>query len=179
MERKTVAMLRLSVLIALLGGISASTSAQTPGTMYGDLQSALEKAQAGAHRPGDESLSCEALESELVAAAKDPALQSYVAKMGAVAQEKLGALNAASKVMAAQSAVTVFSSIVPGGAWAGQAAAAAQLPAQQAQAARNIQEAMQQAQEMMPVMPQLMRGQRVIELAQARDCAWLREGLAR
>lgn len=172
-------MSRISVLIALLGGIYASASAQTPGAMYGDLQSALEKAAAGADRPGDGSLNCEALEDELVTVAKAPALQSYIAKMGAVAQEKIDAMNAASKGMAAQSAITIFSSIVPGGAWIGQAAAAAQLPAQQAQAARNIQQTMQQAQELMPIMPQLMRGQRVIELAQARNCTWLREAIAR
>lgn len=31
----------------------------------------------------------------------------------------------------------------------------------------------------MGIMPQLMRGQRVIELAQARDCEWLHEALSR
>jgi hypothetical protein len=47
-------------------------------------------------------------------------------------------------------------------------------PGAAAQAARNMQERMQQAQEMMGIMPYLMRGQRVIELAQARSCAWVR-----
>jgi hypothetical protein len=175
MQRQTMAMRRLSVLFALLGGVAALTSAQTPGTMSGDLQTALERAQAAALRPGDESLSCEALATELVAVAKDTALQANVAKRGAEAQEKMARLNAMAKEVAAPSALTFFSSIVPGAAWAGQAAAAAQMPAQRAQATRNVQQVMQQAQEMMPIMPQLMRGQRVIELAQARDCAWLRE----
>lgn len=175
MERKTVTMPRMYVLLALLGGIYTSAAAQTPGTTYDDLQSALEKATAGADRPGDGSLSCEALEGELVAVAKAPALQSYITKMGAVAQEKIDAMNAASRAMAAQTAMTIFSSIVPGGAWVGQAAAAAQLPAQQALAARNLQQTIQQAQELIPIMPQLMRGQRVLELAQARNCAWVRQ----
>jgi hypothetical protein len=172
-------MLRLFVLIVFLSGISTLASAQTPASTYGELQSALEAAQAGATRPGDESLSCEALETELVATVKQPAVQSYVAKSGAVAQERAAALNAASAGMATQSALTLFSSIVPGGAWAGHAAAVAQAQAQQAQAATNIQQRMQQAQEMMGIMPYLMRGQRVIELAQARSCAWLQEGLSR
>lgn len=176
MQRQAKAMRRLSVSMAFLGGVCASASAQTPGNMYGDLQTAMEKAQAGALRPGDESLSCEALATELVAVAKDTTLQSYVAKRGGEAQEKIAKLNAMAKEVAAPSALTLFSSIVPGAAWAGQAAAAAQMPAQRAQAARNVQQVMQQAQEMMPIMPQLMRGQRVIELARARDCAWSRAG---
>lgn len=63
-------MLRLSILIAFLSGISALAAAQMPGTTYGEMQSTLEAAQAGANRPGDESLSCEALERELVASAQ-------------------------------------------------------------------------------------------------------------
>lgn len=172
-------MLRLFVLIVFLTGISALAHAQTPGSTYADLQSTLEAAQAGAIRPGDESLSCEALESELVATVKQPALQSYVAKSGAAAQEQLAAMNAASAGIATQSALTLFSSVVPGGAWAGLGAAAAQAQAQQAQAATNIQQRMQEAQEVMGIMPYIMRGQRVIELAQARNCAWLREGSSR
>jgi hypothetical protein len=179
MERKTEALLRLSVLIALLGGIAAWTPAQTPGTMEADLQSALEKAQAAAYRPGDESLGCEALETELVAVARDSAVQSHVAKWGAEAQRKMAAMNAAAAGAAGASAVTFFSSVLPGGGWAAQAAGAAQLPAQRAQAAHNIEQAMQQAREMMGIMPQMMRGQRVIELARSRDCPWVREGEGR
>ena len=50
------------------------------------------------------------------------------------------------------------------------AVSAAEIPAK-VQAARNIQQRMQEAQEMMGSMPPLMRGQRVIELAQAWGCA--------
>jgi len=38
---------------------------------------------------------------------------------------------------------------------------------------------MQQAQEIMGIIPYLMRGERVIDLAQARHCAWLREAASR
>jgi hypothetical protein len=171
-------MFRLFVSFAFLSWIPPFASAQTPDSTYGHLQSAFAAAQAAAVRPGDEALSCEGLATELVASAKDPAVQSYVAKAGAAAKEQLDAMTAAAGTAAAKSAITLYSSIVPGAGWAGHAAAVAQAEAQRAQAARNIQERMGQAQEMMGIMPQLMRGQRVIELAQARDCAWVREGLA-
>src|SRR5688572_1953809 len=149
-------MLRRLALIAFLSGISTLASAQTPESTYSELQSSLEAAQTGAIRAGDESLGCEALESELVATVKQPAVQSYIAKSGAVAQERSKALNTVPTQTASQSALTLFSSIVPGGAWAGHAAGVAQAQAQQAQAASNIQQRMQQAQEMMGIIPYLM-----------------------
>jgi len=155
--------------------LTSVVGAQTPANPYQDMQSMMEAAQAGAKKPGDASLSCEALESELVATAQQPALQSYIAKSGAAAQDKLKAMNSAPNRMAAQGALTLFSSIVPGGAWAGHTAAVTQAQAQRAQAAQNIQQRMQQAQEMMSIMPQMMRGQHLIELAQARNCSWLNQ----
>ncbi|HZO00375.1 MAG TPA: hypothetical protein VFB93_04180 [Burkholderiales bacterium] len=50
---------------------------------------------------------------------------------------------------------------------------------QQIEAAQNIQQRMQQAQEMIGIMPQMMRGQRVIELAQARNCEWAAQTMPR
>jgi hypothetical protein len=170
-------MLRTFVSVAWLSGFSAVASAQTPDSTYGQLQATLAAAEAAAVRPGDEALSCDGLATELVAVAKDLAVQAYVAQAGAAAQKKNDALNAAAAGTAAQGAVSLFGSIVPGGGWAGHNAAVAQAEAQKAQAAHNIQESMQQAQEMMSIVPQMMRGHRVIQLAQARDCAWLREAI--
>ena len=93
--------------IALLYALSAAASGQSPATMHGDLQSSLAAAQAAASRPGDDSLGCDALQSELVASAKDPAVQSFVAKSGAIAQEKMAQMNAASAGMGAQAAITI------------------------------------------------------------------------
>ena len=166
------------LVVALLLGASFNVVGQTPSTMTGDLQSSLAAAEAAAKRPGDESLSCDALQSELVASARDPAVQSFVAKSGAAAQQQVDAMNSAAAGMAAQSAITIMSSVVPGGAWAGYAANVAQAQAGQAQAARNMQQQMQQAQEMMTIMPQLMRGQRMMELAQQKECKWLRDAMA-
>ena len=170
-------MLRMFISIVGLSGLSALASAQTPESTYGQLQERLAAAEAAAVRPGDEALGCDGLATELVAVAKDPAVQAYVAKAGADAQKKYAAMEAAAAGMAAQTAFSLFGSIVPGGGWAGHSAAVAQAEAQKLQAARNIQQSMQQAQEMMSIMPQMMRGNRVIQLAQARDCAWLKEAM--
>lgn len=172
-------MVRFSSLFALLCVVHASAAAQAPGAPYGEMQSALEAAQAGANRAGDESLDCEALSAELVATVQQPAVQSYVARSGAEAQTRAAALKSASAGAAAQSALTLFGSLVPGGAWLGHTVGAAQAQAQQAQAAGQIEQRMRQAREMMSIMPQLARGQRIIELAQARNCAWISESMAR
>jgi hypothetical protein len=166
------------LMIALLCGMSASAWGQAPATMYGDLQSSLSAAEAAANRPGDDALGCDALQTELVASAKDPAVQAFVAKSGAIAQEKMAAMNAAAAGMGTQMAITIMSSVVPGGAWAGYGANVAQAEAAKAQAGRNMQQQMQLAQDMMTIMPQMMRGQRVIELAQRRDCQWLKDAMA-
>jgi hypothetical protein len=171
-------MVRLIVSMVFLNAMAALAYAQTPEATYDQLQARLEAAQAAAVRPGDESLDCEGLATELVATAKDTAVRSYVARSGAAAQEKLDAMNALAGSAAAVSAISLFGSVVPGGGWVGHAAAVGQAEAQKAQAARNIQQRMQEAQEMMGIMPQLMRGQRVIELAQVRDCAWLRDAMS-
>jgi hypothetical protein len=165
-------MLRLFALVVSLTAMAAS-AAQRPAVNLGEMEATLAAAQTAANRPGDASLTCDALQTELVETANHSAVQSYVARSGAAVQERSAASSAAAASVATQTALTLFSSIVPGGAWVGFGANVAQAEAQRAQSAINIQQHMQQAQEMMGIMPQLMRGQRVIELAQARNCAWL------
>jgi hypothetical protein len=166
-------MLRLFVVIAVLSAMTAPARAQTPASTYTDLQAGLEAAQAAANRPGDAALGCDALEKELVASVKHPAVESYMAKSGAAAKQQMAAMNAAKGRAATQTALTLFGSLVPGGAGLGLAGTAAMAQSQQLEAARNIEQRMQQAQEMIGIMPQMMRGQRVIELAQARNCDWM------
>jgi hypothetical protein len=164
--------------IVLLHAVSAAAFGQSTAAMYGDLQSSMAAAAAAATRPGDEALGCEALQSELVATAKDPAVQVFVAKSGAIAQDKMAAMSAAGAGMGAQAAMTIMSSLGPGGAWAGYGANVAQAQAAQGMAARNMEQQMQQAPEMMTIMPQMMRGQKVIGLAQRRNCEWLQEAMS-
>jgi len=88
-------MVQLFVMMAVLSATTAPAHAQITGPNYTDLQAGLEAAQAAANRPGDASLGCEALENELVTAVNEPAVQAYIAKSGAAAQEQAAALNAA------------------------------------------------------------------------------------
>lgn len=163
-------MARLLVSIALLGAAVAAARAQAPvNTM--ELGAALQAAQAAAVRPGDDALDCDALEKELTAVAGDPALQSSTQASSAALQERAAAPSGPSAATSA--ALTLFSSLVPGGDMAGLAAGAAQARAGQAQAAASMQARMQQMQAMMANLPVFMRGQRIVQLAQARNCDWV------
>lgn len=53
---------------------------------YQRMLTELQAAQASASRPGDENLSCEAIEAELAAITADPAFQAYMAAASAAAQ---------------------------------------------------------------------------------------------
>ncbi len=79
---------------------------------------ALATFATNASRPGDESLSCDALQDELVATANSPALQAYVAESSAEAQKQVKATSDAKAQVGVQAAISAFSSLVPGGSWA-------------------------------------------------------------
>lgn len=164
----------LSVAAALAGLaiVAAPARAQTPPD-HQALMAAMEKARAEAVRPGDASLSCEALEKELMDASTNPALHARVEAAAAARQRELATAQAAAQGGAATSAGTAMSSVVPGADAAALAAQAAQAQSQRAQAAAGMQMRIQQAQSMMEHLPQMMRSQRVMELAQNRRCDWL------
>jgi hypothetical protein len=158
---------RVVVPLVLLGAAAGFAHAQAN---YTDLGAAMQAAQAQAVRPGDEALDCDALEKELATVASDPAIQARVQASGATEQQRAPAQGAPSAGAAA--ALTLFS-MMPGADMAGMAAQAAQARSQQAQAAMTMQSRMQQMQAMMASLPLMMRGQRVVELAQARKCDWI------
>lgn len=139
------------------------------------FQAEFEKAQADSVRPGDERLECDALKEEMIENASKPEVQAYIEKSGAWAKKEKDAMNPGKGRVAVQTAVSVFSSVVPGGDWAGIMAARAQGPMQQAQTMQRLQEHMQMMNEMIPIMPYMMRGKRVIELAHARSCEWAKD----
>jgi hypothetical protein len=161
----------------------------SPDALQQQMLAAQAAAQASASRPGDEELSCEALQAEMVTIAQtmqqDPALQT----MAAQAQADLGKIQEAqqSAEAQAQSARPGFgqmargfaSGVVPGldraNAAAQQAAAIAQAEEAQAQANENAQRMAAMSQSAAALAGPAMRGQRVVELAQARNCAWLQE----
>jgi hypothetical protein len=74
--------------------------------------------------------------------------------------------------IAAKSAATIIASTVPGAAMGHMTASAAENQAKVAQGAARMQSRMAQGMQMMAFMPQLMRGQRLIELGPARKCEW-------
>ena len=161
------------LLAFVLGGLATTGVAQKQELNHAELMARMEAAQAAASRPGDTTMNCDQLEKELVTAANDPALLAYVGRSGAVAKQQMEASTAASGRVATQTAMTIMSAVVPGAAMAGMPGMVAQGEAQKAAAAGNISQHMQQAQEFLAFLPQMMRGQRIIELAQARKCDWI------
>jgi hypothetical protein len=143
------------------------------------MMAAQAEAQAQAVRPGDEELSCDALQAEMVATMQDPAVQAHLAQSGAWAQGQLDAAGEVRSRMMGQMGVNIFlglaSSFIPGAGYAQMAAQRAMAARQQAQAEQNMAGMMQMSEGMMTIMPQIMRGQRVYELAQAKQCEFLQE----
>jgi hypothetical protein len=148
------------------------------------LQTAMADAQTKAVRAADGGLSCEALQTELQAAVLDPAVQNVAKENGAVAKEKLDELEkgtaearaAAATQMAGSIFMGITSALVPGvgalGAASQQAAARAQAAQAQAATAKNVQDMNAMMERMIVILPQLMRGQRVMELAHGKQCPW-------
>jgi hypothetical protein len=149
------------------------------------MQAAMAAAQAKATKKGDEKLSCDALLAELVSVTQDPAMQAAATKLGVWSKEKQDELNAKAAAAKGQMAAGMTmgligglaTALVPGlsgmigrGEMARQQAQAAQ---QQAEAARNVQSIAEMGNVMMPILPGLMRGERVVELAQTRNCEWM------
>ena len=139
---------------------------------YQAMMQAMEKAQSEASKPGDDKLSCEQLQEQLIAVTQDPEFQAHVESASASAQRDRAAMNAAAGQTAVQSLRTALMALVPGGAMAGMASAQADAQAQGAQAADRVRSRMDQAKQLTALMPKLMRGQRVFELAAAKKCDW-------
>jgi hypothetical protein len=170
-------MRRLFLLNLIVAAACASPRAPDPGANPGmELHAAMQSAQAAASRPGDQSLSCEALQAELGETMKDPAIQSFTDSAAQQAAPVTGAPGAGAPGGAASA---LLGSVLPGVDAASTAAMAAQAPAMQAQTQANVQARAQQAQAMTAMLPQMMRGQRLIELAQARNCDWLSGAMPR
>jgi hypothetical protein len=146
-------------------------------------------ATADATRPGDEDLSCEALQAEMVSIGEtlqqEPALQSAAAQAEAdlakiqEAQQAAEAQARASRPRFGQMVRGMAAGVVPGmdraGAAAQQAAAMAQAQQAQAQTNENLARIAALSAGAAASAGPAMRGQRVFELAQARNCAWAQE----
>ncbi len=165
------------VLVMALLTVCSPSYGQTPvmpggAQDYEAMAKAMEKAQAEAYQPGDERLSCEQLQAQIVSIAQDPAFVAHVKAAGVAAEQDMAKVQAAQGEIAAKTAATAIASMVPGAAMGHMVANAAENQAKVAQGAARMQSRMADAQQMMAFMPKMMRGQRLIELATVRKCEW-------
>ena len=123
------------------GRRSAGAQAQD----YQAMSQAMDKAQAEASRPGDEKLTCDQLEEQLISLTQDPDFQAHVEAAGVDAQKKQEALKTAQGQIAVQKFRTVMMAAMPGAAYPGMASAQAQAKAQGAGAMNQMGDRMQQA----------------------------------
>lgn len=179
---KSLASLALSI------GATAVLCAQTPSPLAAQadmvrLQSAMVTAQAAAVRTGDEGLPCEALSKEMVSTMSDPAIQSYAARTNAAYAKELASTQKKG-VMAPEAAAALAAALAPGAGMAAMPAMPQVAPAQSMtpQQVQQMVAAQQQASvaymnQLMPIMPALMRLQRVTMLAVTKGCPWATGGL--
>jgi hypothetical protein len=162
------------MLVALLTACALSYAQTVPGMPqdYQAMMKAMEKAQAEANRPGDEKLTCDQLQQQLVTIAQDPAFVAHVQAAGAEAAKDMARVQASQNEIAAKTAATIAASMVPGAAMSQMMASAAENQAKAAQSTARVQSRMAEGQQMMAFMPQMMRGQRLVELAMVRKCEW-------
>jgi hypothetical protein len=144
-----------------------------------NLEQAMADAQAQAVRAGDEQLTCDQLQEEMTTTMTDPAVQSAVAANGADAQAQMDQMNGAQGRQRANMAASMFmgiaSSFIPGLGYAQMAQQQMQAAQMQRQAQQNMAQMQAMMERMIPIMPQMMRGQRVYELAQAQQCAFIEQ----
>ncbi|MET0546413.1 MAG: hypothetical protein ABWZ40_08885 [Caulobacterales bacterium] len=141
------------------------------------MQAAQAQAEAAASRPGDEALTCEQLQTEMTTSMNDPTVQAAIQSNGANAmamQQQAQNARAGAVGMAGTSmAMGLASSFVPGLGFAQAIAMQAQMGQMKNQTAANQRQMGEMADNMTSIMPQLMRGQRVYNLASAKNCAFL------
>jgi hypothetical protein len=163
----------VTVVFAIAGAAHAQTIS-TPAALQAEmmkLQAEMMKAQAAAARPGDEALSCDVLQKEMVASMDHPAIKAYAAKANADAAKQLAEAekkSAGKKVpMSPAAAAALAAALSPEAAFTGMAA----MPTQ-AQIAQSQQVMFEQMKQQAPLMPMLLRSQRLAMLAMVKNCGW-------
>ena len=148
------------------------------------LQTAMIAAQQAAIKSGDEALPCEALDKELVSTMNSPAIQAYAAQTNPVYAQTLVAQQQKTTPMAPQTAAAMAAALVQGAGMAGMAPMPPVVPGQPVtpQQMQQAIAAQQQASiaymnQLTPLMPALMRSQRVTMLAMTKNCVWASGGL--
>lgn len=160
--------------MCLAGCAMSRGPAMMPGGQqdYGAMTKGMETAQLDASQPGDDKLSCDELQEQMLAIAQDPAFLEHVEAAGAAAEKDMAQMQVGKGEVAAKSAATVIAATVPGADMSHMMATAMENQSRAAQGKARREARMAQGQQMMGFMPKLMRGQRLIELGAARKCEW-------
>jgi hypothetical protein len=171
------------LLLALAGCVTPGFGSGMNGSQAGmeqsadDFMAAQAAAQAAAIKPGDEALSCDQLQVEMQAITTDPRMQAATASMGANAQAQMDKAKAAQAAAVttgiAGAAVGIAGSFIPGAGFFTQGAMMAQQAAMSAQMNEANRDRTKMMNDMSGMMPFMMRGQRVMDLANAKKCAFL------
>ncbi len=128
------------------GGVGGTgMSAEQIAAMESQMQGAKAVGEASAKRPGDEVMTCAAIQAEMTTTMQDPRVQAAIGRMGDRAQDQKAKMDAA---------------------MAGKPVA----PATKSETASPLES----AGDLSSIMPELMRGQRLNELATAKNCAFLK-----
>jgi hypothetical protein len=143
------------------------------------FQTAMIAAQAAAVKPGDEALPCEALHKELVSTMTDPAIHAYAAQNNAAYAKELATQQQKKTPMTGEAAAALAAALMPQAGMPGMTGMPPMVPGQ-AMTPQQMQAAMlaqQQASiaymnQLAPIMPALMRSQRVSMLGITKNCTW-------
>jgi len=185
-------MTKLLLVSLVVAGVAIPLRAQSSNARQADqqlqkMQLAMADAQAKASRPGDNRMSCAEMQQELEGQMRQPAVRAAAAANGAIAQEKLDELDKAKSEASAQVATQMASNLFMGFASAfipgmgmitgrgQQAQMQAKAAQDQAKAQQNTQDMMKMADNMIAILPQMMRGNHMMELAQAKNCDWMKQ----
>jgi len=173
--------MRISVLATVMSvALAGAAAAQPdPDAMVARMEQSQAAGAAAAQRPGDDALTCDALQGEMTTLMTSPEMQAFNAANAVFAAEGQARLAGIQGQMASGMATSfgmgLASAFIPGAGMAQTMAMQAQTAGMQRQAAQNQNRMIQQAGNVEAAMPTLMRGQRLIELAQAKQCAFLQD----
>jgi len=143
----------LGTLAVLLSGL-AFVGVRSPNDLKA-MGAAVAAARKSVIKSGDAGMTCGALEKELVSTMNGPTMRAYVAKVGAAAQKDYTTLQRRGP-MTGQTAATIAASLVPGGGFTRFAVAQAT-----------------HIDDLATILPQLMRSQRLMQLAFTKQCPWI------
>ncbi|MDP3737860.1 MAG: hypothetical protein Q8R02_10745 [Hyphomonadaceae bacterium] len=165
-----------------MGGMSnggMANSVQQRQMQGDDLIASMDAAEAAAKRPGDDALTCDQMQAEMTAMFQDPKFVATVASLqtqGEQMQTKAKAAQAGAVTsVLAGTALGAASSFVPGLSWL----SGGFMQAQMASANKQMESVNRDSDSLMSgmseIMPQMMRGQRLNELATSKTCAFLNQ----